>query len=147
MLSTLTTSLGSLALLAALLPAANGQTLTAETIQVLGNNSLFTRWRPTSHFIAPAGWLNVCCFSASSGILGSELHTYSAIRTHAVPCTIRRAIRIIYSISGILITLTGVRFALTPQSLAVRCTDPLSRQHLLGSCYVEGPNYVVRRRP
>lgn len=36
-----------------------GQTLTAETIEKMGNNSLFTRWRPSSHFLAPAGWMNV----------------------------------------------------------------------------------------
>lgn len=33
--------------------------LTTDIIDGLGNNSLFTRWRPTYHFIAPAGWLNV----------------------------------------------------------------------------------------
>jgi len=27
----------------------------------MGNNSLFTRWRPHSHFIAPAGWQNDPC--------------------------------------------------------------------------------------
>ncbi|KAH7138125.1 sucrose-6-phosphate hydrolase [Dendryphion nanum] len=35
--------------------------LDAETIQTLGNNSLFLRWRTTSHFIAPAGWMNDPC--------------------------------------------------------------------------------------
>jgi beta-fructofuranosidase len=34
--------------------------LTAEYIETLGNNSLFLRWRPTFHFISPAGWMNVC---------------------------------------------------------------------------------------
>jgi beta-fructofuranosidase len=33
--------------------------LTADYIRTLGNNSLFTRWRPTYHFMSPAGWLNV----------------------------------------------------------------------------------------
>jgi beta-fructofuranosidase len=34
--------------------------LTADIVQSLGNNTLFNRWRPTYHFIAPAGWMNVC---------------------------------------------------------------------------------------
>jgi beta-fructofuranosidase len=34
--------------------------LTADIIQNLGNNTLFNRWRPTYHFISPAGWMNVC---------------------------------------------------------------------------------------
>ncbi|EFQ85665.1 hypothetical protein PTT_19351 [Pyrenophora teres f. teres 0-1] len=32
--------------------------LTADYIEDLGNNSLFTRWRSTYHFNSPAGWLN-----------------------------------------------------------------------------------------
>jgi beta-fructofuranosidase len=33
--------------------------LTADYITALGNNSLFLRWRPSFHFISPAGWMNV----------------------------------------------------------------------------------------
>lgn len=48
----------SVALGAAIAPAW-GQTLTVDLIEKMGNNSLFTRWRPSSHFLAPAGWMNV----------------------------------------------------------------------------------------
>ncbi|KAF9731395.1 hypothetical protein PMIN02_012789 [Paraphaeosphaeria minitans] len=41
--------------------------LDAETIASLGNNSLFTRWRPISHFSAPAGWMNVRSRTDSTG--------------------------------------------------------------------------------
>ena len=33
--------------------------LDRSAIEALGNNSLFNRWRPVSHFNAPAGWMNV----------------------------------------------------------------------------------------
>ena len=36
-----------------------GQSLTVDQIDGMANNTLFTRWRPTSHFLAPAGWMNV----------------------------------------------------------------------------------------
>ena len=36
-------------------------TLTTNEIGSMGNNSLFTRWRPRSHFMAPAGWQNDPC--------------------------------------------------------------------------------------
>lgn len=34
------------------------QRLTAAEIMSMGNNTLFDRWRPRSHFIAPSGWMN-----------------------------------------------------------------------------------------
>lgn len=37
---------------------ASCSSLTAEEIRSLGNNTLFTRWRPRSHYLAPAGWMN-----------------------------------------------------------------------------------------
>lgn len=33
----------------------------ADEIRAMGNNTLFTRWRPYSHVNAPAGWLNDPC--------------------------------------------------------------------------------------
>jgi hypothetical protein len=43
-----------------------GQALTVDMIEQMGNNSLFTRWRPFSHFLAPAGWMNVPNFLHNS---------------------------------------------------------------------------------
>jgi beta-fructofuranosidase len=37
------------------------QLLTPNSIEKMGNNTLFTRWRPISHIIAPAGWMNDPC--------------------------------------------------------------------------------------
>ncbi|KAF2154379.1 glycoside hydrolase family 32 protein [Myriangium duriaei CBS 260.36] len=37
------------------------QDLTAAMINTMGNNSLFTRWRPRSHFLAPAGAMSDPC--------------------------------------------------------------------------------------
>jgi hypothetical protein len=34
-------------------------------------DSLFTRWRPEYHFLAPRGWLNVCSmFSIATAVIG-----------------------------------------------------------------------------
>lgn len=42
-----------------------GQALTIDKIENMSNNTLFTRWRPTSHFLAPAGWMNVWSHSTT----------------------------------------------------------------------------------
>lgn len=35
--------------------------ITADQVRSMGNNTLFTRWRPYSHVNAPAGWMNDPC--------------------------------------------------------------------------------------
>jgi beta-fructofuranosidase len=40
-------------------PSLGPDVLTADMISGMGNNTLFNRWRPTYHFISPAGWMNV----------------------------------------------------------------------------------------
>lgn len=54
-------------MLGAAISTAWGQTLTVEMIEKMGNNSLFTRWRPFSHFLAPSGWMNVQLFRPNPG--------------------------------------------------------------------------------
>nr|POE99340.1 fructan 6-exohydrolase [Quercus suber] len=44
--------------------------LTSDEIQAAGNNSLFTRWRPYSHVLAPAGWMNDPCAPIEAKALG-----------------------------------------------------------------------------
>ncbi|KAF2150867.1 glycoside hydrolase family 32 protein [Myriangium duriaei CBS 260.36] len=51
-------SLPAVLLTASLATVSLAQDLTDDIVNNLGNNTLFTRWRPTSHFIAPAGWMN-----------------------------------------------------------------------------------------
>ena len=53
------------ALLLCASPVAIGQSLDTSSIESMGNNSLFTRWRPRSHIIAPAGWMNVSIWTAT----------------------------------------------------------------------------------
>lgn len=42
-------------------PSGSCSAITADEIRSMGNNSLFTRWRPYSHVQAPAGWMNDPC--------------------------------------------------------------------------------------
>lgn len=37
------------------------RSITADEVRAAGNSSLFTRWRPQSHFLGPAGWMNDPC--------------------------------------------------------------------------------------
>lgn len=48
----------------AAVPSASSQScaaLTSDDVRAGGNNTLFTRWRPHSHVMAPAGWMNDPC--------------------------------------------------------------------------------------
>ena len=40
----------------------------AADLNTFGNNTLFNRWRPQYHFLAPAGWMNVCFWRCLSTI-------------------------------------------------------------------------------
>ncbi|CAI0650732.1 unnamed protein product, partial [Colletotrichum noveboracense] len=51
-------SLGAIAVPAA---ATVPTTLTPEYLATAGNNTLFTRWRPRSHFLGPHSWMNDPC--------------------------------------------------------------------------------------
>ncbi|GKT41839.1 levanase [Colletotrichum spaethianum] len=53
------TVVASLAAIAA--PVSATATLTAEYLATAGNSSLFTRWRPRSHFLSPHSWMNDAC--------------------------------------------------------------------------------------
>jgi beta-fructofuranosidase len=59
----------ALVALAGLLASVCAQTLDEAAIGALGNNSLFTRWRPRSRFIAPAGWMNDPCGAVCEAVL------------------------------------------------------------------------------
>jgi beta-fructofuranosidase len=50
--------------------------LTADIVESLGNNTLFNRWRPTYHFIAPAGWMNVRSHYRASRLVANLLRTH-----------------------------------------------------------------------
>jgi beta-fructofuranosidase len=50
--------------------------LTADIVESLGNNTLFNRWRPTYHFIAPAGWMNVRSHYRGSRLVANLLRTH-----------------------------------------------------------------------
>ncbi|KAF2860736.1 glycoside hydrolase family 32 protein [Piedraia hortae CBS 480.64] len=42
-------------------PGRHCSTLTTDDVLSMGNNSLFTRWRPVSRFMPPSGWVNDPC--------------------------------------------------------------------------------------
>ncbi|KAK7438492.1 hypothetical protein CaCOL14_011873 [Colletotrichum acutatum] len=55
------TAIASLAAVAVPASSASVPTITPEYLATASNNSLFTRWRPRSHYLAPHSWLNDPC--------------------------------------------------------------------------------------
>ncbi|GJC81526.1 levanase [Colletotrichum liriopes] len=55
------TAIASLAAIAVPASATVPATLTPEYLATAGNSSLFTRWRPRSHYLSPHSWMNDPC--------------------------------------------------------------------------------------